>query len=323
MLHLRARLLAAIREFFAARAVLEVDTPVLSHAAGTDPQLHSFMTRYSGPHAGPLPSGGGVPLFLHTSPEFPMKRLLAADSGPIYQICKVFRNEECGRWHNPEFTLLEWYRPGYDHHALMDEVEALVTHVASRMWGTSERTSYGALFMHHAGIDPHTASISEILQCAHAHGVGDVAGLSPAARDAWLDLLLTHTVLPQLAPGRLHFIYDYPASQAALARIRAPEPGQPYPLAERFELIVNGIELANGFHELSDSAEQRRRFEQDNVRRRAEGLPLMPLDEPLLEALAHGLPLCAGVALGIDRLLMLMAGASHIGEVVAFPLERA
>ena len=318
-LRLRARLLAAIRDFFAARGVLEVDTPALSRAASTDLQLHSFTTHYTGPEA-----PDGAPLFLHTSPEFPMKRLLAAGSGPIYQIGKVFRNGECGRWHNPEFTLLEWYRPGFDHHALMDEVEALVTGLLDTQPSASERVSYGALFLRHAGIDPHSASAVEIRECASAHGVGEVPGLTLDERDAWLDLLLTHTVIPRMEPQRLYFVYDYPASQAALARIRPPPaPGQACALAERFELFINGIELANGFHELGDSPEQRHRFERDNARRQAQGLPPMPLDEYLLAALAHGLPPCAGVALGIDRLLMLAAGVDSISEVIAFPFERA
>ena len=319
-LRLRARLLAAIRDFFAARGVLEVDTPVLSRAASTDLQLHSFTTHYTGPEA-----PDGAPLFLHTSPEFPMKRLLAAGSGPIYQIGKVFRNDECGRWHNPEFTLLEWYRTDFDHHALMDEVEALVTSLLdSGLKATaSERVSYRALFLRHAGIDPHSASAADLRECARAHGVGDVPGLTLDEHDAWLDLLLTHIVTPRMEPQRLYFVYDYPASQAALARIRPPSPGHSYALAERFELFINGIELANGFHELGDSAEQRHRFERDNARRQAQGLPPMPLDEYLLAALAHGLPPCAGVALGIDRLLMIATAANNISEVIAFPFERA
>lgn len=320
-LRLRAQLLAAIREFFAARGVLEVDTPVLSHAAGTDPQLHSFTTHYNGPEAPPE----GTPLFLHSSPEFPMKRLLAAGSGPIYQLGKVFRNGECGRWHNPEFTLLEWYRPGFDHHALMDEVEALVTDLLAGVLRpvASERVSYGALFLRHAGIDPHGAGAADLRECARAHGVGDVPGLTLDERDAWLDLLLTHTVIPRMEPQRLYFVYDYPASQSALARIRPPAPGQACALAERFELFINGVELANGFHELDDSGEQRRRFERDNARRQAHGLPTLPLDEHLLAALAHGMPPCAGVALGVDRLLMLAAGATTIGATLAFPYARA
>lgn len=300
--------------------MLEVDTPVLSHAASTDLQLHSFTTHYAGPDA-----ADGAPLFLHTSPEFPMKRLLAAGSGPIYQIGKVFRNGECGRWHNPEFTLLEWYRPGFDHHALMDEVELLVTGLldSGLKPAASERVSYGALFLRHAGIDPHTAGAADLREYARARGVGDVPGLTLDERDAWLDLLLTHSVIPRMEPQRLYFVYDYPASQAALARIRPPSPGQACALAERFELFINGIELANGFHELGDSAEQRRRFERDNARRQAQGLPTMPLDEPLLAALAHGMPPCAGVALGVDRLLMLATGAGAISETLAFPFARA
>ncbi|MDP1708961.1 MAG: EF-P lysine aminoacylase EpmA [Gammaproteobacteria bacterium] len=316
-LRLRAQLVTAIRDFFAARGVLEIDTPVLAHAASTAPQLHSLVTRYTGPLA-----PQGTPLYLHTSPEFAMKRLLAAGSGAIYQISKAFRDGEYGRWHNPEFTLLEWYRPDYDHHALMDEVAALIAYLPMLQLTDSERTPYGSLFQHHAGIDPHTASVAELQACALGHGVA-MAGHSPHERDSWLDLLLTHSVIPQLRPDCLHFIYDYPASQAALARVRPAGPGQAHALAERFELYINGIELANGFHELGDSVEQRRRFEHENNQRTSCGLPPVPIDEHLLSALAHGLPACAGVALGIDRLLMLAGGYSHINEVIAFPFERA
>ena len=316
-LHLRAKIVTAIRNFFTARDVLEVDTPALMHGASTDLQLHSLTTRYTGPLA-----AQGIQLYLHTSPEFAMKRLLASGCGSIYQISKVFRDGEYGRWHNPEFTLLEWYRPGYDHHALMDEVAALITCLPKLALMDNERIRYGDLFQRYAGINPHTASRNELRECALSHGL-DMAEPTTADRDTWLDLLLTHSIIPQLPPDHLYFIYDYPASQAALARIRPATPGQQPALAERFELYINGIELANGFHELSDSAEQRRRFELDNVRRCEQGLPPMPLDEHLLAALAHGLPACAGVALGIDRLLMLAGGYSHISEVIAFPFERA
>ncbi|HXH02395.1 MAG TPA: EF-P lysine aminoacylase EpmA [Candidatus Competibacteraceae bacterium] len=316
MLRLRAELAAKVRAFFAARGVLEVDTPVLSVAGVTDPHLHSFSTRYHGP-------GGryGTTLYLHTSPEFPMKRLLAAGSGSIYQLCKVFRDGEAGRRHNPEFTLLEWYRVGFDHQRLALEVAELVHELlAGRVeLGAPQRLSYRDAFLRHIGLDPHRSAVAELAARAEALGVPVPPGMPDADPDPWLDLLLTQCIEPQLGRGRLTFVYDYPASQAALARIR---PGDP-PLGERFELYLEGIELANGFHELGDSAEQRRRFQQDNARRRAQGLPEVPLDEALLAALEAGLPPCAGVALGFDRLLMLAAGKTRLEEVLAFPLERA
>jgi lysyl-tRNA synthetase class 2 len=317
-LKLRARMLAGIRSFFSARGVLEVETPVLSAGATPDPALASLTTRYTGPGA-----AHGRTLYLHTSPEFPMKRLLAAGSGSIYQVCKVFRDGESGSRHNPEFTLLEWYRVGYDHHRLMDEVAELVTGLLAAegmTLGAAERMSYRDAFLRHAGLDPHIASAAGLAAAARSHGITVPAGFAAEAeRDAWLDLLLSHVVEPRLGAGRLTFVHDYPASQAALARLL---PGEP-PRAARFELYLGGVELANGFHELGDAAEQRARFERQHRVRAAAGLPDVPLDERLLAALAHGLPECAGVALGIDRLVMVAAGARSIDEVLAFPLARA
>lgn len=313
-LKVRAELLARIRAFFAARGVLEVDTPILSRAASTDPHLRSIGT------AAIETPGETNTLFLHTSPEFPMKRLLAAGTGSIYQICHVFRAGESGRRHNPEFTLLEWYRLDFDHHALMAEVADLVTEaLAGRLTlGIEEKLAYGEAFQRYAGIDPHRATGAQLAAVARERGV-EVEGLSLDEVDAWRDLLLTHLVEPELGRHRLTFLYDYPASQGALARIR---PGDP-PLASRFELYLEGIELANGYHELVDAQEQRSRFERDNVERGRLGLPIMPVDEHLLQALAHGVPACAGVALGIDRLLMLAIGARSLEEVLAFPVGRA
>ncbi len=309
---MRARLLAQIRAFFHQQGVMEVETPVCSRSATTDPTIQSLVTRYTGPGA---PSG--VPLYLHTSPEFPMKRLLAAGSGPIYQLCKVFRDGESGRLHNPEFTLLEWYRPGFDHHRLMDEVEQLVQWVLPEAQPV-RRISYRELFEQLLGLNPHDATAGQLRNLALQQGVPGIEQLELPHRDAWLDLLMTHCIEPALGAG-LCFVYDYPASQAALARVR---PGDP-PVAERFELYIDGIEVANGFHELADAAEQRRRFEQDLQARSEAGQPLVPMDELLLAALARGLPDCAGVALGIDRLLMRAIGATHIDQVIAFPLTRA
>lgn len=315
-LRLRAELLARVRAFFAARGVLEVETPALAAAAITDPHLASFSTVYSGP--GPR---HGRTLYLHTSPEFPMKRLLAAGSGCIYQIARVFRDGEAGRRHNPEFTLLEWYRVGFDHHRLMDEVAELVTALlAGRLaLAEPERLSYRELFQRHLGLDPHRAGVAELAACMKRFELPIPPGMPVDDTDPWLDLLLTHWIEPRLERGRLTFVYDYPVSQAALARLRADDP----PVGERFELYLNGVELANGFHELGDADEQRRRFEGGNAARRALGLPVMPVDEHLLAALAAGLPDCAGVALGFDRLVMLAAGKAALGEVIAFPLDQA
>ena len=316
VLKLRARMLERIRAFFAARGVLEVETPVLSGAAATDPHLQSLATRYTGP----LFPRGQV-LYPHTSPEFPMKRLLAAGAGSIYQICKVFRDGEAGRLHNPEFTMLEWYRVGFDHFALMDEAAALIAEalVGGRALGAPEKLTYREAFERHCGLDPHTADSVALAAVVQAKAIAVRGDPAREAADTLRDLLLTHVIEPQLGRGRVTLLYDYPASQAALARIR---PGDP-PVAERFEVYLEGIELANGFHELNDATEQRARFERDLAQRKERGLPAVPMDERLLEALAHGLPDCAGVALGFDRLVMIAAGVASIQEVLPFPIERA
>ena len=312
LLRARAAIMAQIRGFFAERDVLEVETPLLSPAGTTDPQLESFVTRYVGPGA-----AQGRTLYLHTSPEFAMKRLLASGSGSIYQLCKVFRQGEAGRRHNPEFTLLEWYRVGWDHCQLMDEVAQLVGSVLGGDYAReAERLTYAQAFERYAGIDPHRASLQMLRDCALGRRI-DVGG-ALEQRDEWLDLLLTHLVEPQLGRGRLTFVYDYPASQAALARI---EPGDP-PLARRFELYCEGVELANGFHELGDAAEQAQRFAAERSLRRQRGLHDVPADQHLLAALEAGLPDCAGVALGVDRLVMLATGCTSIDQALAFSIER-
>ena len=310
-LRARAELYALIRRFFVAGGALEVETPIASHAGLTDPALESWRTAWTGPT-------GVEPLWLHTSPEFPMKRLLAAGSGPIYQICKVFRDGERGRRHHPEFTLLEWYRPGWDLERLIAEVAELVRQALGQPERPVEILSYRQLFRDRLAIDPLHATLAELAACARGQGIAGVEQLS-LDHDGWLDLLLTHCLETGLGRGCLTFIRDYPPSQAALARLR---PG-PEPVAERFELYLEGVELANGFAELTDAAEQRRRFEQDQARRREQGLPVPPLDEAFLGALAGGMPEAAGVALGLDRLLMAITGASHIDQVLAFPIERA
>lgn len=310
-------MLERLRAYFLEHGVLEVETPVLSSAATPDPALASLTTRYTGPL---YPHGQAF--YLQTSPEFAMKRLLAAGSGSIYQVCKVFRDGESGRLHNPEFTMLEWYRTGFSHHQLMAEVEALVSYCIEDtiLLKTSERLSYQEAFQRHLQLDPHTATAQEFAEVARRHEIHPPDDLF-AHHDVaiWRDLLLTHLIEPHLGQGRLTFLHDFPASQASLARVR---PGHP-PLAERFELYWQGIELANGFHELADPAEQRIRFERQQHARVANGLPALPLDEHLLAALANGLPDCSGVALGFDRLVMLASGARHLDEVIAFPWTRA
>ena len=308
-LHSRAVLLRAAREFFARRRVLEVETPILSAAAVSDPQIESLSTRVAGMAA---------PLYLCTSPEYAMKRLLAAGSGDIYQICKVFRDAERGRWHNPEFTLIEWYRLGFDDAQLMAEVEALIGEMLApyRRLVPAEHLTYAAALRQHAGVDAYGASDAELMDSALRHGIVCHAELD---RDAKLDLLMGLVVAPRLGFERPCFIVDYPASQAALARLK---PGLP-PVAARFELFLDGVELANGFHELIDGAEQRARFAQDLHARRARGQVQPPLDERLLEALAEGLPDCAGVALGFDRLAALAIGAPRLADAMAFTIDNA
>jgi len=315
ILRLRARLLARIRSYFAVHDVLEVDTPALSLAATTDLALHSFTTTYHGP--GPR---AGATCYLHTSPEYPMKRLLASGAGSIYQICKVFRDGEYGRMHNPEFTLLEWYRSGYDHLDLMNEVERLLREILAGIRPVSNvrHWSYRDLFREFAGVDPFTVTVHELQSLLLTrHDVGPV-NLPTDDLDPWLDLTLTHVIEPRLGHG-LVFVRDFPASQAALARLR---PGEP-PVASRFEVYLDGMELANGFHELADAGEQRRRFSTECRRRDEAGGTPVCMDEHLLAALESGLPDCAGVALGIDRLLLAATGTHALQDVIAFPFDRA
>jgi lysyl-tRNA synthetase class 2 len=310
VLRRRAQVLATVREFFSDRGVLEVETPAMAATGVTDIYLAGPTVRLT------IPGCGEVELILQTSPEYHMKRLLAAESGAIFQICKAFRDGEAGRLHNPEFTILEWYRPGFDHHRLMDEMDDLLGLVL----GTprAERLTYGEAFARHAGLDPHHTSDDDLMACAARH-LTLPASSGDLVRDDVLDLIRSSAVEPHLGRGRPSFLYDWPASQAALARVR---PGDA-PLAERFEVYVEGLELANGFHELADAAEQRRRFERDAQARRRRGLADVAPDERLLAALAHGLPDCAGVALGVDRLVMLATDAETIDEVLAFPADRA
>ncbi|MDQ1363864.1 MAG: elongation factor P--(R)-beta-lysine ligase, partial [Pseudomonadota bacterium] len=249
------------------------------------------------------------------------KRLLAAGSGDIYQICKVFRDDEQGKNHSPEFSLLEWYRSGFDHHQLMTEMEELFNqlmqyHGGNQVRNAAVKTSYRQAFLHTLGFDPLTASVADIKHMTWQHNIETPVNMEDD-KDGWLDWLMVAAIAPAFAGDRLTFVYDYPVSQAALARASDTDPR----VAHRFEMYFGELELANGFHELTDAKEQRKRFIQDNQQRLAKGLPAMPVDEDFLSALAHGLPACAGVALGLDRLLMVLLEKNRIDEVLCFAVE--
>ena len=317
MLEQRALLLARVRRFFADGGVLEVDTPMVVNAPVTDIHIHSAQV-----NLGPAAQHG---FFLHTSPEYAMKRLLAAGSGDIYQVCHVVRGFERGRLHNAEFTLIEWYRLGFSLDDLMSEVDALVRALLGPVatGRGSERITYRDAFLRELRLDPFTANMEELQNAAAKLGFNEAPGGAPSAaapqRDELLDLLMGAVVGPRLGCNALTFVHAYPATQAALARLDPRDPRA----ALRFELYCEGIELANGFHELASAGEQRARFEQDNAERRRTGLPVHAPDEFLLAALEAGLPECSGVALGFDRTVMLATGARTIDEVLAFPTERA
>jgi elongation factor P--(R)-beta-lysine ligase len=310
-LQMRARLYAAIRGFFSERNVLEVETPMLSPAGNTDPNIESFCTEFSG-HA----DAGARRRWLRTSPEFPLKRLLAAGVGDCYELGRVFRNGEAGARHNPEFTMLEWYRVGWDHRRLMGEVSELIMSMLALFERTAESVelSYRDWFFQSLGLDPHTAGLTQ-LQNILADVRIDGAGLQ---RDDWLDLVITHRLQAENPESRLLLVYDYPVTQCALARIRHDAT----PVAERFEVYLGARELANGYHELNDPAEQRQRFERDHSVRAERGLVLPDIDERLIESLSQ-LPDCAGVAMGVDRLLMCLLGVSDLREILAFDFARA
>ena len=310
-IRLRAELYALVRRFFAERGVLEVETPILSMAGNTDPNIESLQLEFTGPK-----SAGASTRWLRTSPEFPLKRLLAAGIGDCYELGKVFRDGEAGIRHNPEFTMLEWYRVGWTHHQLMDETAELLK-AALALAGrraTVRDTSFRQLYLDKFGFDPMSAPEEELRSPLGVYDI-DPAGLT---RDDWLDLLMTHLIQPSIPANRILLVYDYPVSQCALARIRAGNP----PVAERFEAYLGPLEVANGYHELNDADEQRARFELDVARRRARNAAAPEIDERLLAALPK-LPGCAGVALGIDRLLMALLGTDRIADVLAFPFERA
>ncbi len=307
VLRARAAMLARIRAHFAATGVLEVETPTLSRAAVTDVHLASV----------PAEVAGLGRMYLHTSPEFAMKRLLAAGIGDCYQVCRVYRDGESGRWHNPEFTMVEWYRVGLGAEALMDDVEALVRAALAphRELAPFERVTYRDALRRHGGVDPLAAPLEAITAALARHGVE----APPAQRDELLDLLVSAVGGPALGQATATFVCDYPASQAALACLKPSDPA----VAERFELYLDGVELANGFHELADAREQRVRFEADLAERARRGLPSPAVDERFLAALAAGIPDCSGVALGFDRLVMAALGLESLAVAMAFPVERA
>ena len=290
--------------------MLEVETPLLCGRVGCDPHLHFFG----------CDSAASV-RYLQTSPEFAMKRLLAAGSGSIYQICKAFRADEAGRLHNPEFTLLEWYRLGFDLDALMHDVEALLSHAGDNRWtaGSFERRSYRDVFLHYAAIDPLNATPADFCARTRLLGLHEAENLCGEDISLWLDFLFSHIVQPCLGLDAPCFVYHFPACLPSLARRNAAD----LRVVKRVELIWKGVELANGYHELCDAAEQAQRFEQDRAERSRLGMPVPQADERLLAALHHGLPECAGVALGLDRLLMLLQDAERIDNVLAFPWSRA
>lgn len=316
-LRLRAELLNRVRQFFAARGFLEVETPILSHEIVVDLNLEAFSTTFAGD---PRQPNAGQKLWLQTSPEAAMKRLLVAGAGhgidAIYQITRSFRNGERGTRHNPEFTMVEWYRVGDDMAAGMKLLDELCQTLLNR--GPARPITYAEAFGKYVGIDPHQARVKELAAAAAKHKLSVPSGFESAERDEWLNLLLAELVEPKLGFETPELLCDYPASQAALAVLRGNHPA----VAERFELYVDGIELANGFHELTDANILREREQIENAARKADGRPELPGAASLIAAMEQGLPASTGVALGFDRVVMLAAGAKSIDEVIAFPFER-
>jgi lysyl-tRNA synthetase class 2 len=309
MLKQRAKMLADIRQFFTQRNVLEVETPALSQAANSDPYIESFS----------LDNGQR---FLHTSPEYAMKRLLAAGSGDIYQICKVWRKEEVGSRHNPEFTLLEYYRVGFNYQQLMDELEFLLISLL-KLKKTAKYYSYQQLFIELLQIDPHKADYSSLIDCVKRN----IPQLEIMDEACWskqdlLDVLLTHCLEPSFAKDRLTFLYDYPVTQSALANIRVATQRE-VAIAERFEVYFGAIELANGYQELTDANKNAQVIAAELEQRKQQQQRESPKDSYFLEAMEAGMPQASGVAIGLDRLLMCATGLGKIQQVISFPWDRA
>lgn len=306
----RAQLYASIRQFFAERGVLEVETPLLSQHTVTDPHIESFAVPLSPNSQLQTPN-----YYLQTSPEYAMKRLLASGSGCIYQITKSFRRGEAGSQHNPEFSMLEWYRVGFNHHDLMNELDALLQFsIGSK---PAEKISYRDLFLQYLQIDPLTADLSVLKNCIAQNKINIDA--SDFDHDTALQVLLSHLIEPKMGIEKPLFLYDFPPTQAALSNIRMDE----YPVAERFELYINGSEIANGFHELTDAAEQENRFQSNQLARKNNQQAVPEIDHYFIDALKSGLPACAGVAVGLDRLLMQHMNTREICDVIAFPFDIA
>lgn len=313
-LPLRAQLLSLIRDFFKQRLVLEVETPLMCQATGTDPQLDFFSSAY---HC--LPEN--KIMYLQTSPEFAMKRLLAAGSGSIFQICKAFRNGELGRLHNPEFSMLEWYRLEFDMHQLMDEVTELLTQILSKFYHFDShlKISYSELFEQVTGLNPLFFCRQTYQQYATENAIHEAIEICGNDHSMWLDFIFSHKVQATLTNYTLCIVYGYPAIQSSLARINTENPA----IADRFEVFVKGIELGNGFFELSDAHEQEKRFDVENKYRHTKKKPSVEKDQRFLAALRFGLPDCSGVALGLDRLLMLVSNNHSLNDILAFPFDRA
>ncbi|WP_228778883.1 EF-P lysine aminoacylase EpmA [Methylobacter sp. BlB1] len=313
-LRLRAQVLADIRKFFAERSVLEVETPLLSQGIGTDPQLAFFTTEYS-----------LVPqkqtLFLQTSPEFAMKRLLAAGSGSIYQIAKAFRNGESGRFHNPEFTMLEWYHVGFKLAELMDECADLIARLFDhrKPLMETERFTYQAIFQRYTGLDPLEFSYPQYCAYALDNQLPEAVSICGNDHAIWLDFIFSHKVQPYLGRNALCMVYGFPVCQSSLARISEHDPL----ITDRVELFIDGVELGNGYFELTDAKEQSERFDKELDIRRQRNLPASVKDERLIAALQAGLPECSGMAIGLDRLLMLLSDSASIEDVLGFPVNRA
>lgn len=304
LLKLRSQFLAKIRDFFNKAAYLEVETPIMARYGVTDVYLSNIKARFR-----------GQDYSLQTSPEYHMKRLLAAGSGPIFQLARVFRDDELGRWHNPEFTLLEWYQLGIDHHALMDEMDLLLHHLIQSK--PMIRKTYQQAFLEACQLDPLSATIEQLQNCLIKYQLDNVLDSNEQDKDQYLFLLMSHVVEPYLGKETSPVaVYNFPVSQASLAQVNQG-------VAERFEVYYQGVELANGFHELTDVKAQETRFTQDQNLRQQQGLAAVEADQYLLSALKHGLPSCSGVALGVDRLFALSLKLDTIQSTLAFDFSRA
>ncbi|MEI8207616.1 MAG: EF-P lysine aminoacylase GenX [Methylococcales bacterium] len=314
ILRLRAQVFNGIRCFFLAKDVLEVETPLLGHACGTDPQLDFFTTDY-------IAHSQRDTLFLQTSPEFAMKRLLAAGSGSIYQICKAFRNGESGRFHNPEFTMLEWYRVGFTLTELMDEISELIETLSLGYLSlnATQRFTYQDVFQRTTGLNSLTFSYVDYSAFALANGQPEALAICGYEHALWLDFIFSHYIQPHLGENAVCMVYGYPACQSSLARINPLNPL----ITDRIEVFINGIELGNGYYELTDAQEQNKRFDEEIAVRLQNNRPVTVKDKQLIAAMEQGLPECSGMAIGLDRLIMALTGNLSINDVLSFPVHRA